>query len=372
MSMASSLENQFEHWRLRAQQSAAGQFMRWWGSELRQLLPADMRARMLHASRKVALRIGDGDLEVSSLEGTEMQVLDVFRLDQDPRLQHQQIRDLLIERELYEMPRVILLPEAVLLRKEVILPIATESNLRHALGFEMDRQTPFSAQDVYFDYRVVLRDRENEQLRVELIVCPKATLDVFLGLLSPRGVAPAAADVEEDGRPAGLNLLPLDLRHRVSNRRARFNLLLGLVAVAMLALVMAQSLWLREHQLEQLNEAIDEVRVEARRVQAIRTQIEDASEAAGFMLKRRSESMPTVKVLTEVTRILPDDTYLDRFRVWEGAIQLQGKSGNAQRLIEIVNESELFSGASFRGPTRLDTRSGREIFDLNSDLSPGN
>ena len=67
----------------------------------------------------------------------------------------------------------------------------------------------------------------------------------------------------------------------------------------------------------------------------------------------------------------PRDTYLDRFRVWDGAVQLQGKSRRAQRLIEIVNESPYFEGAAFRGPTRLDTRSGAEIFDINTDLTLG-
>ena len=65
---------------------------------------------------------------------------------------------------------------------------------------------------------------------------------------------------------------------------------------------------------------------------------------------------------------MPDDTYLDRLRVWEGNIQLQGKSGNAQQLIEMVNASPLFSGTEFRGSTRLDSRTGKEIFDLRADL----
>jgi general secretion pathway protein L len=134
---------------------------------------------------------------------------------------------------------------------------------------------------------------------------------------------------------------------------------------------MAQSLWLRERQLERVNEAIEEIRVEARRVQNIRSQIEDASEAASFMMRRRAETPPAVPLLAEATRILPDDTYLDRFRLWEGNIQLQGKSGNAQQLIELVNASPLFDGSAFRGSTRMDSRSGKEIFDLRAELTAG-
>jgi len=49
---------------------------------------------------------------------------------------------------------------------------------------------------------------------------------------------------------------------------------------------------------------------------------------------------------------------------------MQGKSDNAQRLIGIINESPMFENASFRGSTRRDSRSGKEIFDLNSSLEP--
>ena len=73
------------------------------------------------------------------------------------------------------------------------------------------------------------------------------------------------------------------------------------------------------------------------------------------------------KKLAELTRILPEDTYLDRLSMHQETTQMQGKSGNAQSLIELVNDSDHFENASFRGPTRLDNRSGKEIFDLNAD-----
>jgi hypothetical protein len=50
--------------------------------------------------------------------------------------------------------------------------------------------------------------------------------------------------------------------------------------------------------------------------------------------------------------------------------QLQGKSGDAQGLIELVNASPYFESASFRGPTRFDSRTRKEIFDLNADNVP--
>lgn len=366
--MASAFQNQLESWRLRVQASQAGAFWRWWTAELRAMLPERLRERVEHAQRRVVARLEGEELELYWQEGEVLQQLEVFPADEDLALQRQRIQDLLAERELNESPSELVLPESLVLRKKLTLPLAAEANLRQALGFEMDRHTPFRADDVCFDYRVLQRDKERGQLKLELVVVPIGPLNQQVETLTQRGLPPSAVDVVLDGEPAGLNLLPPERRHRVSNRRTRMNWLLAAVAVLLLAVVMAQSLWLREGQIEQLEAAIEEVRVEARRVQNIRSQIEDASEAAGFMLARRAETPPTVLVMAEVTRLLPDDTYLDRLRVWEGNVQMQGKSDNAQRLIELVNTSVLLDGAGFRGSTRLDGQTQKEIFDLSARI----
>jgi general secretion pathway protein L len=362
--MATALENQLQNFRIRFHNSQLGRFVQWWIAELHEMLPAAWRARMQHARRRVITRISNSDLAVAVHESGAIQELDVYSLEQNVRVQRQQVRDLLQDRELLEVARDLVLPEERVLRKEIVLPIAAEANLRQALSFEMDRQTPFNSSEVYFDYQVLSRDKESGQLRIRLLVTQKEPLNRDIALLTPRGMAPTGVDVEIEGRPAGLNLLPPEMRFAMVNRRARTNLLLAGAAIVLLALVMAQSLWLRQHQIGEVQAAIDQVREEALRVQQIRDQIKDTSEAAGFMLGQRAEVLPTVRIMAEVTRVLPDDTFLDRLLIGDRTIQVQGKSENAQQLIELINQSPYFSDASFRGPTRLDTRTQKEIFDL--------
>lgn len=104
----------------------------------------------------------------------------------------------------------------------------------------------------------------------------------------------------------------------------------------------------------------------------VRSRIDGAAEAASFLAERRTSSPLVVELLADITKILPDDTYLDRLVINTSSVQLQGKSGNAQQLIEMVNESALLEAASFRGSTRLDARSGLEIFEISAQISaPG-
>lgn len=368
--MALALENKLQEWRTRVQSGAAAAYLRWWLGELKALLPESWQQKLRHAMRRVTVQISGESILLGVEENQSIEPLESFSTSQDASLQRQQTLELLGARELFEVPRILLLDNSEVLRKEVRLPEAAESNLRQVLGFEMDRQTPFRADDVYFDWRILGHDKEAGQVRVDLIVAPRVAIDAICQNLSARGLSVSGVDVIDEGESLGVNLLPPERRVRIVNRKVRLNQGLAAATVVLLAVVMALSLSLRAHQVSELEAAIESVREEALRVQRIRDQINDTSEAAGFLAQRRMASPVAVDILADVTRTLPDDTYLDRLVIGQAGVQMQGKSQNAQQLIEQVNESPLMEAASFRGSTRLDARTGLEIFEINAVVTP--
>jgi general secretion pathway protein L len=352
----------------RLKSGPAAKFFRWWAEELRQAMPAAWQQKIQHALRRVTLMLEGESLTVGVDENRSLESLEVFSIVQDAALQEQQVGDLLLENDLFEAPRFLLLKPDSVLNKELKLPLAAEANLAQVLSFEMDRQTPFKASDVYYDWKILERDREAGQLRIEIYLVPRVEVDSAVKSAALRGFTLSGVDIADSGKTLGLNLLPADQRLRSVNRKSRVNYALGAAALLLLALVMAQSLYLREHQVSELEGAIAEVQGEARKVMEIKEQIEDSSEAAGFLTLRRVESPLAIEILKDVTRILPDDTYLDRLVIGNTSVQMQGKSQNAQQLIELVNGSEFLDAAAFRGSTRLDARSGLEIFEVNAQV----
>jgi len=366
--MALALDNKLQEWRARVQSSPLNAYWRWWLGELKSLMPDSWREKLQHAMRRVTLEVGDGTIVLGVEENQAVERRETFPLSQDSDLQKQQLRDLLAEQELLEVPRALMLESKGVLRKEVRLPVAAESNLRQVLRFEMDRQTPFRADDVYFDWTILGHDKEAGQVRIDLVVVPRAGIDSTTQMLASRGLGVSCVDVLHEGQPLGLNLLPPDRRIKVINRKVRLNQVLAAGAVILIALAMGLSLYLRSHQVTELEQAIEEVREEALRVQRIRDQMNDTMESAGFLAQRRMAAPMAVDVLADVTETLPDDTYLDRLVVGQNSVQMQGKSQNAQQLIERVNESPLMDAAAFRGSTRLDPRSGLEVFEINAEV----
>jgi general secretion pathway protein L len=346
-----------------------GKFMRWWIEELRLAMPAGWQQKLQHAMRRVTLALDGDSLKVGLDENRSLQTLEVFSNSQDATLQKKQVENLLVRNELQEAPRFLLLDIETILNRELKLPLAAEPSLAQVLSFEMDRQTPFRASDVYYDWKVLERGGDSGQLRLEMFVAPRAGIDESVKALADRGIHLSGIDIVDGGRTLGVNLLPAERRTRRRNPKARLSFALAALSCVLLAMVMAQSLYLRAHQVVKLEDAIAAVQGEAREVMQIKKQIEETSEAAGFLARSRSAVPLAIEILADVTRILPDDTYLDRLVIANSTVQMQGKSKNAQQLIELVNESTLLDGAAFRGSTRLDARSGLEIFEVNAEVT---
>lgn len=367
--MANALERQLRQLQSRVRTGPVGTFFAWWVEELRLALPERWQEKLRHNTRNLAVVLEHGEAELYSDENHRLKPIGTLPNAQDRGLRRQQLDDIREQQELEDTPPLLMLDVASVLAREVSLPLATESNLAQVLTFEMDRQTPFKASAVYFDWRILERNSASGQLRLKLYVVPRAEVDESVKRLADSGIELAGVDVRENDRSLGLNLLPEDARHKTVNTRARVNFALAGTALALLIAAMAFSLYLRDHQVRELEDAIAEVRGEALQVDAVRKQIEGASEAAGFLAMRRAESPLAVELLADITRILPDDTYLDRLVIGRNNVQMQGKSRNAQQLIERVNESPYMSAAAFRGSTRLDARSGLEIFEINAQVT---
>jgi general secretion pathway protein L len=84
--------------------------------------------------------------------------------------------------------------------------------------------------------------------------------------------------------------------------------------------------------------------------------------------KKRSTLMVT-QIINEVSRILPDDTWISRFDIAENELQLQGQSSSPAALIAIVESSSLLHNARFRSPVIQIPGTSEERFHLSADIA---
>jgi general secretion pathway protein L len=373
--MAITVENLVSTWGARFRASPAARFLVWWKAELSELLPQRWRDRLVHEGRQILISRDEDKFRVWSGSGDSPAL--EFSSGQDTGLVSQQFAELQHDEGSDDPEVVLLINPADVLRSTAVLPLAAERNLRQALSYDLDRQTPFAASDVFFDYAVTERNRETGQIYLDLFVVPREHVQTMLATLGNAGVGVHRIDMTDGAvsggaaKLLGLNLLPPGERAKRQYRRLRFNIMLALAVLLVTALVMAQSLYIRGNQVAAMEDALEVIRQEARLVANLELQYQESMAAARFLGTLRADQAYLVDLLADVTRVIPDNTYLQRITVKDDLIRLQGLSDAAQRLLTHLNESKMLINASFEtSQINVDARTGKERFNVSATIVP--
>jgi general secretion pathway protein L len=363
----SVLDRQLARVRVAYAASPLARFFEWWWGQLRPLLPPKVQSWLAESRDEVLVGLS-GDRIDLAWRGRLARAPGSLERGGEPELLRQDFRAYLAGTE--ETPSVILvLPPGKVLRRTLMLPAAAESNLRQVLAFEMDRQTPFKADQVHYDYRILGRDPTTRQIRVEMAVVPRAGVDADVAALAELGIALHGVDIAPigEGPRPGFNLLPAERRARQRDVWLLANLGLGALCAVLLLVVMALSVSNRESALESLRETVDRERVEAKAVADLRSELRAAVEGANFLAEKKRAQPVVSDLLLDLTRRLPPDTWLQRFSLTGRQVQLQGQAGEAASLIRILQQSQMLRGPAIQGAVTPDARTNKEQFLIQAD-----
>lgn len=372
MAIQDVLEPQLVRLRARYAKTPLPRFFAWWGGELLSFLPATWRAALAEGRESLLLHVADGRLVLrreTARGATDFGEVDLAQETDVQRGDFQRQRARIDEPQLRQF---FCVPTTRVLRRSLSLPAAAEDNLRQVLGFEMDRQTPFKADQVYFDYVIRGRDATGRQLQVDLVVMPRAAFDEEITPAVQLGIPLDGVDCWLDvasGTRLGVNLLPPERRARRSYQRLWLNLGLAAVAVILAFGVMARTVGNRQVALENMTVEVQKAQDEAKQVAALRKTLEETIESANFLTQKKRTVVPAVMLLKELTERLPDSTYLERLNVTEdGRVELQGLSDRSENLIAELQKSKILADPAFQGVVQPDPRVKKDRFNLVAQL----
>ena len=99
-----------------------------------------------------------------------------------------------------------------------------------------------------------------------------------------------------------------------------------------------------------------------------RQQLVDIVEGAAFLDSARAARPTTVEVLDELTRRLPNSTYLEKVSMEGDRLLLIGLSPEASALVGKMEASTLWKSPALSGALQPDPRSRRDRFSLTAEL----
>ncbi|WP_413625167.1 PilN domain-containing protein [Luteibacter sp. Lutesp34] len=341
--------------------SALPGFLRWWGNELAPLVPMRWRSAFAGGQRWYVIeRMAEGWRLRRAGEGGSL--VDIADVD-PPEHRAGLLAHALAEADPTDRRIALVLPATQVLRRRLVLPLAARDNLRQVVGFDLDRQTPFRAEDIHYGVRELQETAAEGRFAAELAATPRATLDPLLDELVALGIHPDRVDVGQGDALAGVDLLPPARAPRRVDRRRRLNAALA-AAIALLVFA-AMAAWLhnRNVALETMTATVESMRADAQRVSALRQRLTESAGASGFLARKKTESPSILPVLEELTHRLPDDTWLERFTLnATGQLGFQGQSPQAARLIDALKGARTIGEPSFQGTIQSDPTSGKERF----------
>ncbi len=335
-----------------------GEFFTWWRTELGGMLPEGLRHRF--EGRLETLRLTQVGDELQICRGEGARSVELGRVDMSRPEAGERLGSVVDPLDGGSTRVEVVVPPEKLLIKQIQLPLAAEEDLREVLGFEMQRQTPFRAEQVYFDFRVLARRPGSQQLDVRLTVVPRTVVESVLGLLTGWHLVQAEGGGGEDGV---FVFVPDDGEGRRSSSVQR--VLMAVNAVLLVAVVAIPFTQQREV-LDGLRARLAEVRDAATTASNLQQRIDEHGAQSRYLFDRKSRRPASVELIEELSRRLPDDTWLFRAEIRDGKVHLQGTSSRASSLIAGLEASGMLEDVRFASPVTQDGASGRERFHLSA------
>lgn len=268
------------------------------------------------------------------------------------------------------MVRLIVEPDRYLKRHLSNLKLP-QSKLSAMASLDMQSATPFRSDDVF-----LICDGDGQITKGSgYIIVKKTILEPLLEQLKNAGIHVENLEFADSANaicPKADTIKQLFTASKWRILQSRLTGFAFALIVAGLVFSASHAHWRYYKAEKSLDNLIAAGRVEAEKV---RTLISSRNQKIHQLISVRNEkkdAVPLVSILEEMSRIIPDSTWLTDIQIDNGKIQFSGFSKSAAALIPLLEDSNLFKAPTFKSPVvRVNTQAG-ERFTISMQVESEN
>ncbi|WP_447894537.1 PilN domain-containing protein [Vreelandella sp. GE22] len=266
-----------------------------------------------------------------------------------------------------ERPAILVLRTEQVLAQRIRLPSVAARNLHKVLRYELDKYTPYPAEQVHFVARVV--GKHEGQADIELVAIAWTHLDAILTACRERGLPLATLDVQSTtGERRRLNLLPASAQKGVA-RAGVVNRWLWACALAVCVAIPSLYIHQRQQQLDAMGEVVAHQRQQVRHLQQVRQQLDETVGASRYLANLKARRPTVSRLLAELATCLGEQSWISELEVQDGMnVTFSGQSPRASALIAHVQTCPSLEQVQFQGVIRPDDTTGQERFSISARL----
>jgi general secretion pathway protein L len=347
-------------------------FFAWWSGELAALVPARIRLWWRESDRIVMLSFDGARAVFARPAGVRSEEIHALTLGTaDASLHRAETNRRLLQAAGRNFQLLLCLPPEQVLQRTLTLPLAVEENLRQTLAFELDRYTPFRPEQVYFAFRVVERDAGQRRLSVELAAVPKPAVDQGVTRAAALGLTVDGAVLADELLQLGgdcRNFLPAAAKRRKSSARLWARAGMAALSAVLLAVLLAIPPWQTRAAAISLLDPLARAKTEAQETDALRERLRKLVEEHNYLHDKKWDAPSTVLVLEELSKLLPDNTFVIQFDLQGNTVQIQGETTASTNLVETLEKSRLFKEVTIRSLLTKVQGSANDHFHISATL----
>jgi len=366
---------------------ASADFFNWWLHELVQLLPVKWRSALSGQQALCRLTLEQDQLKVVlETQGRERTLGSAVFANvpgfspvgvsaEDESSAVQQLMANIASLNGQAPGRVVLeLGDDYLLIRDISLPLVSDNDIASVLAHEIDRLAPFQKNNVCYSYEALEKNVQTGKLRLRLICLERDVLEKILEQCAALGLS--VTQVQRRAAPSRaepfsktMNLLPIDKRPLKEKLWNGANKLAAALALALLIMALIIPLWHYEKQIGVLSEEVNALQEQSKVVRAKQTSLVTMLDIRDALVKRKNSELEKLIILHNLTRVIPDNTWLTRVTIRDSSLEIEGESDKSSDLIEKLESEEAFYQVEFASSVTRNSRTGKERFQIKMHLS---
>ena len=185
------------------------------------------------------------------------------------------------------------------------------------------------------------------------------------------GLQPHQASIrrEQNAQPLPVNLLPDEARKRTRSSAKHLNHTLAILSLLLLAAIITLPL---VNKIQVINILESRMTIASDKVEVIHRlndEVERLNTGSVFLYDKKMNKPLVLEIINELTRILPDDTFINRLVIKGNEIQIFGQSTTAAALIPLIESSDSLHNPRFRSSVTSSLGTDAERFHLSAEIT---
>ena len=329
---------------------AASLIWLWWIDELTSMMPSGLRRWVQPHESSITVSFGVNSVLVGRNDAAESNPR--HRIETDTPSENEVWSKIAEElgkiRQGGERVAITPPPEAVL-RRIFKVPRAAIHNLETVIGYEIENLTPFSLNEVNFDYQIVQSSSTLQQLSIDAAMITKETTNALYEKAQEYGLAPFSIEFQESITPRPVPFVFAKKWNGEGNSRVIYKA--NLVLAGLCLLLLSANIYLpmarSQAEITRLDETLRQLAEQPGDHQVLQKRIDTLLQQRQFVTKQREVWVPVTPAIEKLTQVMPDNAWVMQFSMREARIDIQGFAENPQTLSTEIETEQNFGNVKF-------------------------